>query len=616
MDMLPEVTFTVYRNNLEPIEKKAKFINEQIIYSGIEVNEYTKVDVRLSCPFDDDAKLVIDSCFSEDSIEIIESQGNVTIMSGENSPNMLVPGDYSIELSCKGVTYYSYYRVSSKVFSDVGLFNLRTYLENMLKGLSYDLVKQRRGMLSAIPEMNPTLLQVFQFISTHRNQISRNSKLILKEPITNLIGEYRVTNKTKKPDQKSQRWYAKRGHQKVSSLMVQDQYYEKHTKLSLDNQENQWVKYIIYYFLLKIRKLEVNFQKEMYSIKNRIDEQQRRLNQTEETMNKGSNTFGYKGTVKSLRDARRRITGRIEELEKEYNTYSSYKHLLTSTTSIFTELERTPWIQELPNRKPKKVTQKLLKDYRYRRMYSLYNEFRKLETNHNESRNTGIQHRRTWQLFEYYNVGILIDILRENGYKWVQGWLADSDNPQQHIGTLPQDTVLRLEKDNCDHYLELAYDSELETSIVDQSYSRYFNSDGRRPDIRLTIYKQNGKLYSEKAGLIVEVKCRHHRYLINEEIEPDVKVQLKDFKKLEYFDSNGLVNGDPVKTPIKQVIVLYPKQNGKVPVVADHIYGEAIIYLQIEPNDITSEFKPFGYEAFKNNVDNFLSQIKEDGSNE
>lgn len=609
MDMLPKVQFTIKSHNASnPIIKFAVMDTSRVVFSGIEVGEYVKVQVRLHSPSDPNAKLRIESYLSEEEIEISESDGDVTIMAGENSADMLVPGQYPIQVHCNDRIFYSFYNITSNNFSNEALLNLRQYLENILNGLSYDLVKQRMGMAAVVPELNPTLLQLFQFINKNKNLIRRNIELIAIDPITKLDAEYRITNKSTNPDSKSFRWQAQKGSLKSYSLNSPTEYYEKHSKVNVITPENQWVRFILNHFLQSIRRLVVNFQKEILVVSNKTYKQKERLIQNQKQIDVCSNSFGYFKTLISLQNERKRINNRLDELKNEENVYTRYKQQLRETMYIFNKLDGL-WINSLSIRKPKKVTNKLLKDYRYRKLYTLYKEFQKLETKHVDSEIPGIQFRRTWQLFEYYNVGIIIDIFRENGYKWTNGWLASKDNPHLHIGTLPPDTKLKFERPNSDHYIELAYDTELES--VPSNFSGYFNSHGRRPDIRITIYDKKGRLYSEKAGLIVESKCRHHRYLINEKIEPDVKAQLKDFKNLEYFEANDFEKGNPVKTPVKQVIVLYPKQNGKKPVISDHIYGEAMMYIQLEPNDYTQDEKPFGYLELKDQIDNFLSQVEE-----
>lgn len=615
--MLPKVYFTIHRPFHPPKEKEAILNSTHYVYSGITVAEYARVQVRLSCPHYPNAILRIETSDSDNSLEIKASDGVVTIMSGENTEHMLVPDNYTFEVRLNEERYYSYYSVRSKDFSNESLLNLRQYLETLLQGLSYDLIKQRLGMASPVSDMNPSLLQLFQFISKHKNHIRRNFELIMKDPITDLVGEYRITPNSRRPNQKSLRWQAQKGELKNTSLFGLSQYNEKHTQLTIRNLENQWVRYIIKYFLRSIRKLEASFQKEISTVKNKLFDQQKLLELNEKQQKDlGTNAFGYMKTVKNLKGTSKRIDTKINELSNEIATYQKYKQTLREIIYFFTAYENEPWIQMVPIQKPNKITQRLLKDHRYRRLHTLYKELLKLETKHVESNIPGIQFRRTWQLFEYYNVGIMIDILRDNDYRWMDGWLATKDSPYQHIGTLPQDTILRFEKPYSDHYIELAYDTELESNILDKSYSRYFNSAGRRPDIRVTIYKQDGSLYSMKSGLIIESKCRRHRYIINQDIDPDIKLQLKDFKNLEYFDAVASQRGgEPVKTPIKQVIVLYPKQSGASPVMVDHLYGEGMVYIQLEPCDPSSHEKPFGYDSLKEKIDQFLLQVEE-GSGE
>ncbi len=614
MDMQPKVKFTIYRPYSSPVEYIAKIDTNEVVFSGIEVNEYDKVDITFSSPYDEKALLKMETYVNEDIMEIKPSPIPVTIMGGTNAEHMLVPGHYQFEISTPSQRYFSYYYVKSKDFNDEALLNLRKYLENLLEGLSYDLIKQRLGMANPIPDISPSLLQLFQFLNKHKLIIQRNLEMIIKDPIMDLIGEYRITPHSKKVDGKSIRWQAKKGGQKNSLSLSPRLFYEKHAQLSFMNIENQWIRYIIKYFLQSLRKLEVSFQIESQQLAKKLEAKHSNLEQIKKQMQEiqGINIFGYEKTLESLKRTEKRIKGRIEELEKENCSYKVHKQLLHRITIIFSEFEKTPWIHSIPVQKPKKITQRLLKDYRYRRFYSFYKELFKLETKNYNSNLPGVQFRRTWQLFEYYNVGLIIDILKDNNYKWVDGWLANKDNPHQHIGTLPPDTILRFEKENCDYYIEVAYDTEIESTVSDKSFSRYFSEAGRRPDIRITIYQKDGSLYSEKAGLIIESKCRRHKYIINEQITPDIKWQLRDFWNLEYFDAQALQKGKPpVKKPIKQVIVLYPKQRGMESVKEDYLYGESILYIQVEPSDPFNEEKPFGYDSLKDRIEQFLSQVRE-----
>ncbi|TYS57327.1 hypothetical protein FZC74_16685 [Sutcliffiella horikoshii] len=609
MDMLPKVLFSIFRPYSPPQVLEAKMSSEEVIFSGVEVNEYDRVEITFTSSNTDDL-LRMESYNSEEVTIIQSSITPVTIMGGNNSEHMLVPGYYQFEVITKTNRYFSYYYVKSKDFSDESLINLRRYLENLLNGLSYDLIKQRLGMATPISDLSPTLLQSFQFLSKYKKVIKSNLDLIDKDPIMDLRGEYRLSKFSKRPDYKSIRWQAKKGAQRNSFSHNPTLFYEKHSKLTYLNVENQWIRYIILYFLQTLRKLEISFQKESLNLDKKMSLQENNLIRTRNQI-KSTKSYGYERTLVNFRNTEKRIQDKLQELSKEKQNYLDYIQFLREITYYFTEYENSFWLDIVPEQKPKKVSQRLLRDYRYRKVYSLYKELFKLETKKIDSNIAGIQFRRTWQLFEYYNLGLVIDILRDNGYIWTGGWLANKDNPNQHIGTLPPDTILRFDKPNANHYIEVAYDTEVESNIIDRSYSRYFNPTGRRPDIRITIYNEDNTLYTEKAGLIIESKCRRHKYIINENIDPDVKWQLKDFLKLDYFDSTALEKGEtPVKNPIKQVIVLYPKQPGMIPVKADHLYGESLLYIQIDPNDPLSNEKPYGYNSLKERVELFLSQVE------
>lgn len=607
--MLPKVQFIISYPYSKPKVIDAQLSDREVIYSGVEVNEFQKVHLKFTCKGDANATLLIETYNSEDIEELKPSENEVEIMNGENAEYMLVPGNHRIEVFYLGKQYFSYFTIQSKHFSNQALVNLRIYLEKMLKGLSHDLVKQKFGMATPLSDKSLTLLQLFKFLFEHKNQIVRNLDYICRDPLSNLYGEYQVTSISKRPDDKSNRWHAKKGGLVNGTNLKPRLYYEKHARITCTNIENQWIRYIIKFFINSLRKLDISFQKEDIILQNKIEYQEKQQDINKEKIVLASkNKYGYELQLSKLRDNDKRFSEQIIKLTKEKNLYNQQKLFIRQLTKYFSQKEELFWLQSLSGSKPNKVTKRMLKDSRYRRFYMLYKELSKLENNDINSKIPGITFKRTWQLFEYYSLGIIIDMLKENGYLWLKGWLADKANPHLHIGTLASDTQLIFEHPQGNHYVEVAYDTEVESSIVDKSYSRYFNQAGRKPDIRITIFKKDGSLYSDKAGLIIESKCRRHYYIMNDKIDPDIKYQLRDYISFEYFDSNSKTS---VVHPISKVIVLYPRQNGKQPVERDHVYGDGMIFIQIEPSNPESNEKPFGYNNLKERIDEFLSQVKE-----
>lgn len=613
MDMLSDVYFIIYnRYSSQTITRKAHFSKEQATFSGVEVNEFTKVAVKLISS-DSNAKVIIDSCKEEGNPrEEIPVDEEVIIMPGSNTEGMLVPGQHIIEIHSHGEIGYAYYTVKSTIFTDETLLSLRKYLDEMLSGLSYDLLKEKMGMQLPHNSTNSTLFQTFQFIDKHRKYIEHNVRGILRNPITNIIGKYKITPYTRKPDAKSFQWQVKKGIEKTSFSPSLPLYKEKHKELTMFNLENQWIKYIINFLLRSLRKLNVSLQIEMDRIDLKVLNLKQQVEENTKQLNKAGisvNTYGYTNSVRSIKKNESNIQKKTLTLEKEKKTYEVNKQYVKNISKSLMLYEETSWLAELPIKKPSRPTQRMFKDHRYKSIYDIYLKLFKIENNNINSNKAGMRFKRTWQLFEYYSVGMVIDILKENGYQWVSGWLADKDNPNHYIGTLPGDTILRFNSPKNDHFIEVAYDADLDRKIINKEYSRYFNEIGRRPDIRMTIYKNDETIYSERAGLIIEVKCRNHHYIINNQIDPDIKEQLKDFKNLDYF--NHTAHDRPICKPIKQVVVLYPKQKGKDPVVLDHLYGEEIVYIQIEPGEYGDK-KPFGYESLKNRVNDFLSLVKDE----
>ncbi|WP_153721819.1 hypothetical protein [Sporosarcina cascadiensis] len=613
MAMQPEVVFTIYPHYQKPIEKKAVLGEKGTVFSGISITEYQKVDVKLICPEDQEAILNIQTSESDEVIKINPDSNSTNIMSGGSSEYMLVPGHYRFEVLSKKKKFNAYYTIRANNFSDEALLNLRQYAESLLKGLSQDLIRQRSGMVKNDVDFNPGLMMLFRFIKESSQTVFGYLDLIAKNPITELFGEYKVMNVPSKLNSKNFKWQAQKGTRKNTSLNLPDKYYIKHAKLSSECNENTWMSYIIEYFIRCLRKLEMSFQNEINNIALKIMNQESMVKENEEIINKWSNKYGYKDTIRRLRIKEERINKTIGIMEIERLKYLEYKYEIQKLSRSFASYQQNECFNNKSFQKPIKVSQKLLKDFRYKQIYTTYKELIRMNSKQSNLKFSGVQFRKTWQLFEYYNLGLAISILIENQYNWVSGWLADKDNPHQHIGILPPNTIMRFEKENSDHFIEVAYDTEIATTIDDKNKSCYFTSTGRRPDIRITIFLKNGALFSDKCGLIIESKCRRHNYLINQNIDPDVKIQLSDFRRLEYFDSNSEEKSkNPVKTPIDKVIVLYPKQNGKKPVELDHIYRESMVYIQVEPSDQNSTEESFGFFNLKKHIDEFLLQTEEE----
>src|SRR5699024_8260873 len=129
--------------------------------SGIEVKEFSRVTIKLIST-DPKAKLFIETYESTHNfMQIGSSDKESEIMQGGNSEKMLVPGHYVFKIHSHGKKFKSYYSVNSAHFSSESLLNLKEYLDNMLKGLAYDLIRKKHGMIGYLPDINPTLGQIY-----------------------------------------------------------------------------------------------------------------------------------------------------------------------------------------------------------------------------------------------------------------------------------------------------------------------------------------------------------------------------------------------------------------------------------------------------------------------
>ncbi|MEC2076111.1 hypothetical protein [Metabacillus fastidiosus] len=602
MDMLPEVRFE-YKRKEEwiPYSHISLSVN-QMVNSNIIIDEYQKCRVRFESN-DPNACLEIETYEEEIPIQL-KPREEVVIMKGGNTDDMLVPGHYPFKITSNNHIYEGFYTIKSKHFSNESLLNLRIYLEKMLRGLSYDLMRQRSGTFKNTIDLSPSIIQVYNHISDQYRVIKLQLELIGNDPITDITKVYRERMGSKRPDVKSLRWLSKKGGAKNPNLMMPTIVNEKQSTLTVNTIENQWIVHIVNYILRALRQLDGSFTDHIAQLQQKVKIKQQEISQLGEELSVMSE-FGYEKVFPRKKANIDRHTKDIKQIEEDISRVDAKKRSIRQMISTFARFRELSWIQEVSEGFPRKQTIRLTKDVRYGRLLRFYKDLTKMKQKKANIREKGVPFKRTWQLFEYYSLGLVIQSLKELGYDWTEGWLVEKDNSLINLGTLTKDTLIRFEKD--DHYIEVAYDTEIENPTSDISYSRYVDDTGKRPDIRLTIFKkENEEIYSEQASLVIDAKCRYHRYLFHskENITTDVIDQLRGYRRLEYY--NSLTHRSLF--PVVEVICLYPRQEGVKP-ITKRLMDESLVFIQIEPTDPTIDEKPFGYDLLNQRLLSFIKRV-------
>lgn len=621
----PRVYFNTYRNNKCIRSQLANFDNEKRIYSGVEIKEFENIKVELKSE-DNDAFVKIQLDADKNPTTIFANSGEIELLEGGNTESMLVPDYYLFEIRSSTQNYSAFFKITSQHFPSEELLNLKEYLNKLIRGLIYDLNHKKYGLSPEEGLTIGSLIQFYDKINRERSQILNILKSVIDDPIENISNEYQIRPYTRNPDLKSIRWQISKGETKGGTADKPLVYNEKQTILSRENLENQWIKYILQELLEVFRSVNQSLNVEKNHITKRQESLLLRKKENKAKRNRFKrNRYAYRNQLRRLKREIKRQREERKEIDKRLKSVTDRIQTIKWWKTSLILIKEDYWLQNIKEERPKRVPKSLLRDWRYKKIYDYYKKLYKIKKKDTTLDTYSDMQRRTWELYEYYTVGLVVDILQELGYDWESGWLADYDDLylSSGLGGLPQDTLMYFKSKEGDHYIELAYDYRMEQSYNKKiEKGQYFHLRQRRPDIRLTILDSSKSIYSRvdstiKPGLIIEVKYRNHGNILGRKYSTDVKEQLIDFLDLRYYDPKLFDEKLEPEEPIKQVIVVYPKQNRGKAFERDREYGNRIVYLQLSPSNQDDADSPFGYKRLKEKIEIFLNQIQKEAiSNE
>lgn len=600
MDIQPEVIFheNIYNNNREI--KAVLYPEGQRKHSGVVISEFFGISVEFICE-DPDAVAIIET-LNDERVEIIKSGEKKIIMSSGDSEDMLVPDEYLIKVESQYGNFESIYEIDQKKYSVNFVKNLRSCLEDLLKGLTFQIEKRKSGNYTESSELLPPAIFIFDKILEKNQLLSYYLDSINSNPLTDVIKVHKEQIGSRISDSKSQRWLVGKGASKNSNSYLPTFVYEKRTSLNVNNIENKWVMKILKYLRTSLRTLELNLEEQLKNKKNEYQKIDLQKNRAYADFSKSSKYLWYnqndfkKGRQK-LKEDYNNYERKVIEKDKEIKTLKDKKEKLKKISTILSRFMSIDWLKELDDRATNKITIRLIKDPRYNFLYKLYMELKLLENENSKVDKTVYPRKRNYLLVEYYAVALCIDILEKLNFQWIKGWKADDLNLLEI--DLPSGTVMHFE--NNTHRIELAYDLEIDRShSIDQdgSYSRFTGEVHRKPDILLSLH--NKKNNTVERALVIEVKYRSFKYLWNKDVETKVMEQCKAYKNIEYYDSfTGIT-----ERKVNKVIVFYPKQIGAKPVELKS--GKSIVFIQIEPNEPNSGELAFGYNELLDQIKGFL----------
>lgn len=592
MDMQAEIRFTI--ESLKGSSKKVitKIIDEtscpdrNLGDEFISFREHSTVTVELFS-HNPDVVMEIES-YSSDEVVAVKPGEGITISSGKDEDDMLVPGSYYIAIIMDNKRYEGLFTVESSSMSWDGVVNMRKYLESLLQGLSYDLQSKRRERLGEQDLHNVFLDGIFSFINENHNMVVNHINSIISSPITNIKKTYRELPYSRRPDYKSEKWLSKKGSAVNGNHLLPEIVYEKHTTLDRDNAENRYLRRMIHDISILLCSLEGRFEAVHKNIEHSMQNKHQESIKVKEGYENLLNNFRvserYKIQKKRKVDQLKEAVKELEERDKLlYNAINSIKKF----RAMLSHSEFQTWLQDIKGyEKTYRPSLIMLKDSRYLELYNFYVNLKAMEKNDRIDTNIKFSHKRTSKLFEYFTVAMVINILQSEGFEWDGGWIAD--RKISYTGELPDGTVMHFSKASIECHV--VYDMEVESSEslgFVRNNARY-----NRPDIRVEFY-EDGEL---KSALIIEVKCRKSKYLFSEDGDTSVIEHLKDYYNLGY---NSTAQSKIERGRINRVIVVYPKQPQIIKYHGDYDFS----FVQIEPGQVIDE--TYGYNALKKEIEDF-----------
>lgn len=116
----------------------------------------------------------------------------VTLCSAGDYDDMLTPGYYGVNVSAYSKNYNGFYYIQPKNISKYGLINLRQYLEKVMAGLSQNLYIQRMiGQRNVYGDGNYSIFKLYRYINNNIQNVISSIESIVKNPITDLIKDYK-----------------------------------------------------------------------------------------------------------------------------------------------------------------------------------------------------------------------------------------------------------------------------------------------------------------------------------------------------------------------------------------------------------------------------------------
>lgn len=549
--------------------------------------EYDKVDLLFSSN-NKEIYIKVES-FTSETLSIIESDEILSLSPGGDRDEMLVPGSYEISIVHKNIEIKGLYLIEPNSINYQSLLKMRETIDNICKGLSLNLYYERSGIEYIPNNMSGLDVLAFSYLETNYKEILSAISSISNNPIEDVVKTYSLVENSRRADNKSIRW--KNKHCNASN--VRTPFKEKTIVLSLNNYENRLIKLITERLFYSISRIEEKIFSHIYFLIEKHDDIISKVNVLNNERNKLEGLYNVRRRINEVKRDIDILNIDIESYKSKIDKLKiSLSNIKTCKNNIAAFLNKD-WVREVASARKIKPTQKFLKRIDYSFLYKIYLEI--LEKSNLNTSSKTFPSKKTSLLYEMYSVIMVKNIFEEFGFEWIDGWIKSVSDSLTFNGELSSGEEIILTKG--EYKIKISYDKLLrrtsELRKTSESGIVASNSERRKPDILISLYKKNKFIKS----MIIEVKYRKASYLYNNNGETDVIHQLKEYRNLDYFD--GINRRVSDIRPIQKVIVVYP--GNKESRYIEDIYGFS--FLTLLPND---DHNPIGYSLLKEEVEDFM----------
>lgn len=497
---------------------------------------------------------------SDDKVKIISYDKN------DSQKIPLIPGYYPLVVESDDSILYTIFKVISTNLSTEEWENMRDEIEDFVRGLSINVVKQNEDhpiVNSKNKYIDPNIFQKIDTLTSNTSKMIINIESIIDDPKFLIKKEYSWKLEGTKAliDSKT---IKKTGQFPERKGML----YSPTRKLSFDVQANRELKKFLIYFKEfcenSRQTLSLFLEKEA-----EIFDTQKRYNQNESRESK----YFYRQFDK----------------KKAYFEKSILK--LRNVEGQLIRVLNMDWMNHVKVSNLYYISKSTILDARYNFFYRLYNNLNKNSSELKLNSNYQFYWKQTHVLYEIWCFIKLIKILEELGFIATSGWIYDMrKNTSYIIPYLDEGTRISFIKDNL--VVHLVYNQILGRNSNQLSLDNPLTTISRnnKPDIRLDLLEHGDRYLG---SIIFDAKYRALQNILKDSnLENSAISQLRNYR---YQTRTKLLSiPEPFKDHIRSVSsvwALFPTlKRNEVP-KPSYKLDDRIFFQLLKPGEDETEFK-------------------------